>query len=354
VRVDKSSDLGAITSIRFELVELRVSERESGPGGLRPNGRAVPVSTQKCLDVQPVRVSASDGVQVGALGAIKLSFRGSVLTHPHSSPIAGPCGVRLLRNWIYRSMVSGRRGAQPPNGNRLQTARGAMSEQHKVATVFGTVTIRRASTEEITENRLRFWPWRTTYALTGHGIEGHVNVDPLFADTRHTDLFLPAETVRDLVPTRFSVHFGQHGSNHTINGSPIRTDGILTIDGLQMLSAGGLALDRRGDTREFTVRQRTGAWAHAEVSALAAAKTQEVIRAVIQVHEADEALVRRMDRLYARGAQERRRKQALQDLRQIEQLSRTLQQRAERLRSYLAESNSLAHSTDADSAARKA
>ncbi|MFM9462888.1 hypothetical protein ACKI1K_08530 [Streptomyces scabiei] len=220
-----------------------------------------------------------------------------------------------------------------------------MSEQHKVATVFGTVTIRRVSAEEIKESRLHFWPWRTTYALTGHGIEGHVNVDPLFADTRHKDLFLPTETVRELAPTRFSVHFGQRGSNHTINGSQRRagrTDGILIIDGIQPLSS-GLDLDRGGDTREFTVMQRAGAWAQAKASALVAAKTQHVIRAVIQVHEADEVLVRQMDHLYARGTLERRRKGALQDLRQVEQLSRTLQQQAERLRAYLAESETTAH-----------
>ncbi|MET7604882.1 hypothetical protein ABZS96_20625 [Streptomyces avermitilis] len=227
-----------------------------------------------------------------------------------------------------------------------------MSEQHKIATVFGTVTIRRASTEEIAEHGLRFWPWRTTYALSGHGVEGHVNIDPLFADTKCADLFLPTETVRELVPSRFAVHVGQHGSKQTINGSPVRTDGVLIIDGVETLCT-GLELDRGGDAREFTVQRRTGPWAHAEAPALVAAKTQHVIRAVIQVHEADEALVDRMDRLYARGAKWRR-KGALQDLRQIEQLSTTLQRRAERLRSYLAESDAMAHSTDADSDARKA
>ena len=228
-----------------------------------------------------------------------------------------------------------------------------MSEQHKIATAFGTVAIRRISAEEITEKRLRFWPWRTTYALTGHGVEGHVHVHPQFADAHHTDLFLPAETVRELVPTRFSVHFGECGSVSTVNGTRSRTDGILIIDGVQPLSA-GLEFDRGGDTREFTVMQRTGAWTQARASALVAAKTQHVIRAAIQVHEADEALVRRMDHLYAHGTVERRRKSALQDLRQVEQLTRSLQQRAERLHAYLAESETPAHPANADLDARKA
>lgn len=228
-----------------------------------------------------------------------------------------------------------------------------MREQHEIATVFGTVTIRRISKEEITEKRLRFWPWRTTYALTGYGVEGHVHVHPLFADARHTDLFLPAETVRELVPTRFSVHFGECGSVSTVNGSRNRTDGILIIDGVQPLSS-GLELDRGGDIREFTVMQRAGAWTQTRASALVAAKTQHVIRAVIQIHEADEVLVRRMDHLYTHGTLERRRKAALQDLRQVEQLTRSLQQRAERLHTYLAESETPMHPANADLDATKA
>lgn len=209
-----------------------------------------------------------------------------------------------------------------------------------VSTAFGALPVQRAPREELAASRLRYYPWRTTYAVNGGGITGYMSIDPHFADTPgKPSLFLPAETVRELVPTLFSVRFGNHGHGFGSDGSPVQTDGILLVDQVEVLSA-GLTLGRGGDMQDFPVSRRIGAYASTQAQTLTAAKTHQVVRSVLALHETDHDLVSRMDHAYAQHMAKGRRKAALEDLREAEELSAMLQGRAQRLRSYITQLDS--------------
>lgn len=201
-------------------------------------------------------------------------------------------------------------------------------------TDFGTLHIQRIDHRE--NPALRYFPWRTTYAVTGNNIDGHLSIDPAFGDTTTatTDLYLPPELALHEAPDLFSIRFGRHGHTTQWNGAPVKHDGILLVDHTEVLTTATL-FPRDADTGEFPVMRRTGDYTSAPAPVLTAARTQQAVFAVLKLHQADTEHTARMSHLYSRHMAPGRRKRALQELHLAEQMTATLHARTARLRQFL-------------------
>ncbi|MFD8417228.1 hypothetical protein ACFV2Q_36740 [Streptomyces sp. NPDC059650] len=210
-----------------------------------------------------------------------------------------------------------------------------MSMTTTAATIFGAVRIQSLEPTSPGLAMVRRPVAAHIYAVEGNQVAGMVAVSPAYDDEEQGDMFLGKETVRALVPTRFSVFFGQSASTRPLrDGKPVRHSPILTVGGAEVLSP-CLTLARGGDTTEFRVTVRTGDWTSRPAPALVAASTHEVIRAVLTVHEADTARVSAADRAYAQYRTSARRTSAQSDLRAALRLRDQLQARINRLEAYL-------------------
>ncbi|MDX3020092.1 hypothetical protein [Streptomyces acidiscabies] len=202
-------------------------------------------------------------------------------------------------------------------------------------TDFGALHIQRIDHHE--NPALRYFPWRTTYTVTGNSIEGHLSIDPAFGDTTIRSSaapYLPPELALPVTPDRFSVRFGRHGDTIQWNGTPAQHDGILLVDHTEVLITAG-PFTRDGGTDEFPVMRRTAPYASAPVPLLTAAKTHQAVYAVLKIHGADTEHTTRMSHLYGQYRVPGRRKRALQELHLTEELAATLRERAAQLRQFL-------------------
>ncbi|MFF3730907.1 hypothetical protein ACFYXM_11440 [Streptomyces sp. NPDC002476] len=206
--------------------------------------------------------------------------------------------------------------------------------EYTAETDFGALHIRRVDHTETILRAVRVYSFRTVYAVSGRGIEGCLAVDPSFNDAKCGDIFLGAERRFAAHPTEFSVRCGRSGSLCArFDGTVPKTDPVLVVDGAEVLSP--LTSLPRGSRTDFEVTRRAGAFASAPVPALVAAKTLQVVHAVLAFHEEDASLVDRMDVLYAQHRAADRRKSALSDLRHAERMASDLDGRIQRLRAYL-------------------
>ncbi|MFE2268556.1 hypothetical protein ACFXB4_04900 [Streptomyces lavendulae] len=215
-----------------------------------------------------------------------------------------------------------------------------MSMTTTAATIFGPVRVQRLEPTSPELAMVRRQVAAHVYAVEGNQVAGMVAISPAYDDEEQGDMFLGKETVRALVPTRFSVFFGQSASVRPLpDGRPVRHSPILSIGGAEVLSP-CLTLARGGDTSDFRVTVRTGDWTSRPAPALVAASTHEVIRAVLTVHEADAARVAAADRAYAQYRTPDRRTSAQSDLRAARRLRDQLQARITRLETYLTATDS--------------
>ncbi|MFI5748917.1 hypothetical protein ACIBBE_23985 [Streptomyces sp. NPDC051644] len=206
--------------------------------------------------------------------------------------------------------------------------------EHVAETDFGALYIRRLDHTDPLLGPIRVYPFRTVYAVSGRGIEGCLAVDPAFSDTERGDIFLGPERQFAVRPTEFSVRCGRGGSlSARFDGTVPRTDPVLFVDGAEVLSP--LVPLARGGRTEFDVSRRAGAYASAPVPALVAAKTLQAVHAVLAFHAEDASLVDRMDVLYEQHRATDRRKSALHDLRHAQRMAAALDERIQRLTSYL-------------------
>ncbi|MFF2228922.1 hypothetical protein ACFVV7_37015 [Streptomyces globisporus] len=206
--------------------------------------------------------------------------------------------------------------------------------EYTAETDFGALRFRRVDRTETILGAVRVYSFRTFYAVSGRGIEGCLAVDPSFNDAQCGDIFLGPERVFATQPTEFSVRCGRSGSLSARNdGTVPKTDPVLLVDGAEVLSP--LTSLPRGCRTDFEVSRRAGAYASSRAPALVAAKTLEVVHAVLALHEKDTSLVERMDVLYAQYRAADRRKSALKDLRHAERMASDLDERIQRLHAYL-------------------
>ncbi|WP_031048083.1 hypothetical protein [Streptomyces sp. NRRL F-5650] len=204
-----------------------------------------------------------------------------------------------------------------------------------VTTIFGPVRVQRLERTSPDLAPVRCQPAENIYAVKGNRVAGMLAISPAYDDQKRGDFHLGAEKVRAIVPTRFGMNFGRGGSTRPLpDGTPVRHDPILTIDGLEVQSP-GLTLARGGDTTDFPVTIRAGDWSSKPAPALVATITHEVVRAVLTVHEADPGCVAAADRAYARYRARDRRASAQSDLRAALQLRAQVQARITRLETYL-------------------
>jgi hypothetical protein len=210
-----------------------------------------------------------------------------------------------------------------------------MSQTKTVATVFGPVRVQHLEPTSPELAMVRHQVAASVYAVEGNQVAGMLAVSPAYDDQAWGDMNLGVEKIRALVPTRFSVTFGRSASSRPLpDGTPVRQRPILTISGAEV-QAPGLTLARGGDTTDFPVTVRTGDWTSKPASALVAANTHEVIRAVLTVHEADTDRVSDADRAYIRYRTPYRRASAQGDLVAALRLRDQLQTRITRLETYL-------------------
>ncbi|MBK3629389.1 hypothetical protein JHN59_32140 [Streptomyces sp. MBT49] len=215
-----------------------------------------------------------------------------------------------------------------------------MSQTTTAATIFGPVRVQRLERTSPELAMVRHQVAAHTYAVEGNQVAGMVAVSPAYDDETQGDIFLGTEKLRALVPTRFSLDFGRSGSTRPLPyGAPVKHSPILTIDGTEVL-APGLTLARGGDTTDFPVTIRTGDWTSRPASALVAASTHQVIRAVLTVHETDTDRVSEADRTYAQYRTLDRRTSTQRDLQAALRLRDQLQARITRLETYLAATES--------------
>ncbi|MDW4912573.1 hypothetical protein [Streptomyces californicus] len=208
-----------------------------------------------------------------------------------------------------------------------------MSE-YTAETDFGALRIRRVDRTETILGAVRVHSFRTVYAVSSRGIEGCLAVDPSFNDAQCGDIFLGPERRFATHPTEFSVRCGRSGSLSARNdGTVPKTDPVLLVDGAEVLSP--LTSLPRGCRTDFEVSLRAGAWASSPAPALVAAKTLQVVHAVLALHEEDTSHVDRMDVLYTQHRAADRRKAAMNDLRHAERMASDLDGRIQRLRAYL-------------------
>lgn len=210
-----------------------------------------------------------------------------------------------------------------------------MTRTTTVTTILGPVRVQRLESTHPDLAMVRRPAAANVYAVEGNGVAGMAAISPAYDDHNWGDINLGAEKVRALLPTRFAVTFGRGGSIRPLpNGTPVRHDPILTIDGLEVQSP-GLTLARGGDTTDFPVSIRAGDWASKPASALVTISTHNVIRAVLTVHEADPDCVSDADRAYVQYRTPDRRTSAQRDLRAALQLRAGIEARIARLESYL-------------------
>ncbi|WP_331729291.1 hypothetical protein OG592_43630 (plasmid) [Streptomyces avidinii] len=210
-----------------------------------------------------------------------------------------------------------------------------MSQTTTAATIFGPVRVQRLEPTSPELAMVRRQVAAHVYAVEGNQVAGMVAVSPAYDDETQGDIFLGTEKIRALVPTRFSVTFGRSSSTRPLPcGTPVRHIPILTIDRAEVQSH-GLTLARGGDLTDFPVTVRTGDWTSRPASALVAASTHEVIRAVLTVHEADTHRVSVADRAYAQYRTPDRRASTQRDLQAALRLRDQLQARITRLETYL-------------------
>ncbi|MFD4948880.1 hypothetical protein ACFWNT_41845 [Streptomyces sp. NPDC058409] len=210
-----------------------------------------------------------------------------------------------------------------------------MTKTTTVTTILGPVHVRRLEPTDPDLARVRSLAAANVYAVAGNQAAGMVAVTPAYDDQTCGDIGLGAETLRALVPTRFRVTFGRCGSTSPLpDGTPGRHDPILTVDGVEVLSL-DQTLARGGDITDFPVNIRAGDWVSKPATALVAARTHEVIRAVLTVHESDFDGVSDADRAYARYRTPDRHASAQRDLRAALRLRDQIQERINRLEAYL-------------------
>lgn len=210
-----------------------------------------------------------------------------------------------------------------------------MTKTTTVTTILGPVRVQRLESTHPGLAMVRRPAAANVYAVEGNGVAGMVAISPAYDDQNWGHIHLGAEKVRALLPTRFGVTFGRFGSTRPLpNGTPVKREPILTIDGVEVQSP-GLTLARGGDTTDFPVSIRAGDWASKPASALVTVRTREVIRAALTVHEADPDCVSGADREYARYRTPDRRTSAQRDLRAALRLRSEIQARITRLESYL-------------------
>lgn len=178
------------------------------------------------------------------------------------------------------------------------------------------------------------YPASTFYAINGRDIAGCLAVDPAFEDAEAHDLVLGTEQLYATHPTCFSVRFGRVGSlTARLDGTVPKTDPVLLVDGTEVLPP--LTSLNRGFRTDFDVRRRTGAWTSAPAAALTTAITMAALDAILTFHEAEASLVAAMDNVYAEFRAADRRKAARADLRAAEGTASLLEERIQRLRTYL-------------------
>ncbi|MET9661156.1 hypothetical protein [Streptomyces sp. NPDC006510] len=209
-----------------------------------------------------------------------------------------------------------------------------MTKTTTVTTIFGPVRVQHLERASPELAMVRHQVAARVYAVEGNQVAGMLAISPAYDDQEWGDINLGAEKIRALVPTRFSVIFGRVRTRALLDGTPVRHSPILTIDGAEV-QAPGLTLARGGDTTDFPVTIRTGDWTSKPASALVAASTYEVIRAVLTVHEADTDRVSDADRAYARYRTPDRHASAQRDLRAALRLRDQIQERINRLETYL-------------------
>ncbi|EDY53274.1 hypothetical protein [Streptomyces clavuligerus] len=210
-----------------------------------------------------------------------------------------------------------------------------MIEYTSVSTAFGPVHIQHLDPTHPALALVRYGAAAAMYAVEGDGITGMVAISPAYDDQERGNFDIGAETARALVPTRFHVTFGQHRMARPDRfGRPVKGAPVLTVNGALVQSA-GLTVARGGDATDFPVTTWAGDWSSRPASALVAAKTHEVIRAVLRVHEASPSRIEEADRTYTRCRITDRRTSARRELSTARRLHDQIGARIARLESYL-------------------
>ncbi|MFF4244331.1 hypothetical protein ACFYY2_07625 [Streptomyces sp. NPDC001822] len=157
---------------------------------------------------------------------------------------------------------------------------------------FGAVTVERLSESSK--------PWVTTYELTGPRVSGTVEIAPMYDEARRvTDS--TEETAFELLPSAFEVAYGQN----TFSRGGV--SGTLEVLGSRLANSAIIHADQL-DWRFGVRRIQTGVGDYPAPEGTKA-RTREIVKALIEMHRRDRALVhekaatfaraRRLDRLNA-------------------------------------------------------
>ncbi|MEU1824151.1 hypothetical protein ABZ502_17205 [Streptomyces abikoensis] len=200
---------------------------------------------------------------------------------------------------------------------------------HTVDSDFGTLYIQRIDATESWLN-LRTHPWRTTYAVDGNDVDGYVSIDPHYYDTSHNGHpDLPTEQVLAEEPNQFFVRCGHPGGHRRIPGTPKGNDGILLINGLQVLTPEA-TFTNDGFPTALRITHRTGPYTDAPAPLQVTAKTCQVIQTVLQIHITDTEHTTHAAHLYSQHCAPQRRALAQAELERAQQLLAEVQVRIQR------------------------
>ncbi|MGW1558341.1 hypothetical protein ACWCQ1_17730 [Streptomyces sp. NPDC002144] len=185
---------------------------------------------------------------------------------------------------------------------------------------FGTVTFERSTTEPddkpwATPDR----PWITTYRVTGPRIRGTVQIAPVYDEplvTWHTNG--PNENAWEFLPSGLYVGYGR--------ASYAACEGDLEVWGSR-LAEGLHVYTKRETKRDFSVRRlETGIGDYPAPKGVRD-KTRELIWALVELHQADAALVHEKAAAHTRAQRATRTFDLREEYREVDRMLRELQGR---------------------------
>ncbi|GAB2329258.1 hypothetical protein [Streptomyces variabilis] len=169
-------------------------------------------------------------------------------------------------------------------------------------------------------------PWITAYELTGNRIRGAVQIvpqyhEPIVGEYRRE---VPNEHEWEFLPSAFFVAFGD------VAYYAAQGNGTLDVNGSRL--TGGTTVYTKHETDwRFSVRRKKSGIGDYPAPDGARAKTREVIRALVLLHQEDPALVHEKAAAFARHKQSTRLSDIEKEYREVDVLLRTLNGRSAEL-----------------------
>jgi len=170
--------------------------------------------------------------------------------------------------------------------------------------------------------------WLTTYALDGSRIRGTVQIapeydEPLVGDYRRD---IPNEVEWELLPSAFRVAYGRSSYSRSA------ASGTLEVNGSRLADYTIIRFKPHGPAYDFSVRRLLSGIGDYSAPVGARDRTREVVRALLELHRQDEALVHEKAAAWADDRRSTRLGDIAKEAREIGDLIQTLNSRAADLR----------------------